>query len=85
MINEEIIKYANKSGITVTQSKNKTAIMSDNFYFEVSGEKSVKSFESFLNTPGLPDFMNDLEAARSKGFGVASVLHLLAKAKILFG
>ncbi len=85
MINDDMMAYAKKAGVTVAQSKNMTSISADNFYFEVSGEESVKSFAAFLNTPGLPDFINDFETARSKRFGVASVLQLLAKAKILFG
>jgi len=85
MINDDVIAYANKAGCIVTQTNTMIALTADNFYFEVSGDDSVKSFEAFINTPGLALFMDDLDEARKHGFGVASVLQLLAKAKILFG
>lgn len=83
MINNDVIEYAISGGLDVVESTNKVTIKQNGIFIVVSGD-SKASFETFLNTPGLVDFLKDVDRARLEGFGVANTLSLMSKAKILF-
>lgn len=83
MINDDVLVYAEESGLEIKRSSGNVCVEGDGIYLEVYGE-SATNFATFLNTPGLVDFLRDVDKTRKDGFGVANTLALMAKAKILF-